>query len=149
MSDLYGRGAVRSLPEEFNLAVNMIPFGELFAEFLRTYDIVEFRGSAFLHAVEKVLLGLALDRPIGKVLPVREVGTKDRNASPLSMVACYGWRGTDPRAQYLSPWEFHMGWRPVRLEPPHFYYPDSTRLTKWTDAGLNKMQKASEDEKLW
>ena len=65
------------------------------------------------------------------------------------MVACYGGRGTDPRVQYFSPWEFHMGWRPVRLEPPHLYYPDSTRLTKWTEKGFKKLQEASEDEKPW
>ena len=94
MSDLYGRDALRSLPEEFNLAVNMKPFDELSADFLRTYDIVEFRGSAMLHALEKELLVPALDRPVGKVLPVRGVGAKDRNTCPLSMVACYGWRGT-------------------------------------------------------
>ena len=103
MSDLYGRGASRSLQEEFNLAVNMKPFDELFAEFLRTYDIVEFRGSAMLHANEKKLLGPALDRLVGKVLPVRGVGTKDRNTCPLSMAAFYGWWGTDPRVHCLSP----------------------------------------------
>ena len=87
MSDLYGRGALRSLPEEFKHADNMNSFDALFAEFLRTDDIVEFRGAAFLHALEKELLGRALDRPICKVLPVRGVGAKDRNTSPLSMVA--------------------------------------------------------------
>ena len=33
MSDLYGRGALRSLPEEFNLAVNMNAHDALSAEF--------------------------------------------------------------------------------------------------------------------
>ena len=65
------------------------------------------------------------------------------------MVACYGWRGADPRVQYLSPWEFHMGWRPVRLEPPHLYYPDSTRLTNWIEKGMERMLEASDDEKPW
>ena len=99
--------------------------------------------------MEKELLGPALDRPIGKVLPVRGVGTRDRNTSPLSMVVCYGWRGTDPRVQYLSQWEFLMGWRPVRLEHPHLYYPGSTRLTNWTEKGMKKMSEASDDEKPW
>ena len=76
MSDLRGRGAFRSLPEEFNLAVNMKPTDALSAEFMRTYDIIGFRGSSFLRELEKELLGPALDRPVGKVLPVRGVGRK-------------------------------------------------------------------------
>ena len=119
MSDLYGRGALRSLPEEFNLAVNMTSHDALNAEFWRTYCIQEFRGSAFLRELEKELHGAALQRPVNKVLPVRRPGDEDKNACPLSMVALYGWRGTDPRVYYLSPWEFHMRWRPVHLEPPH------------------------------
>ena len=80
MSCLYGRGTLRSLPEEFNLAVNMKAHDALSAEFWRTYTIQDFRGSAFLRELEKELLASALHRPIGKVLPVRRPGSKDRNA---------------------------------------------------------------------
>ena len=69
MSDLYCRGALRSLPEEFNLAVNMSKHDALSAEFWRTYNIQEFRGSAFLREEEKERHGSALQRPIGKILP--------------------------------------------------------------------------------
>ena len=129
MSDLYGRGALRSLPEEFNLAVNTNARDALSAEFWRTYNIQEFRGSAFLRELEKELHGTALQRPVNKVLPVRRPGNEDQNACPLSMVALYGWRGADPRVYYLSPWEFHMHWRPVRLEQPHLYRVRELALT--------------------
>ena len=34
---------------------------------------IEFRGSAMIRELEKELLGPALDRPVGKVLPVRKM----------------------------------------------------------------------------
>ena len=42
-----------------------------------------------------------------------------------------------------------MHWRRVRLEPPHLYYRDSERLTTWTEAGLEQIQKTQKDETVW
>ena len=88
--------------------MNMKAHDALSAEFWRTYNIQDLRGSAFLRELEKELLVSALHKSVGKVLPVRRPGSKDRNAFPLSMIALYGGRGNDPRVYYLSPWEFHI-----------------------------------------
>ena len=40
----------------------------------------------------------------------------------------YGYRGTDPRVYYLSPWEFCMYWHTERLLPPSKHHEE---LTAW------------------
>lgn len=55
MSDLFGRGALRRLPEAFNVAVYMKPFDAVSAEFLRIYDIIEFRAPSTIRELEKEL----------------------------------------------------------------------------------------------
>jgi len=63
MTDLYGKGICRTLPEEFNLSTNMHKHDSTAAEFLRTYEAREFRGAPYLHllllrwAPNKFLLG--------------------------------------------------------------------------------------------
>jgi len=49
MTDLYGKGICRTMPEEFNLSTNMHKHDCTAAEFLRTYQTREFRGAQYLH----------------------------------------------------------------------------------------------------
>ena len=55
MTDLYGKGTLRTLPEEFNLASNMHRQDSTAAEFPRSYQVTEFRGNVYLNLLERCL----------------------------------------------------------------------------------------------
>ena len=58
-------------------------------------------------------------------------------------VELYGFRSTHGKFLLLSPFEFHMRWRPVRLWLP--CHPDCAGRTEWTDEGL-EFYEAHKDE---
>ena len=108
LTDLYAKGTLRTLPEEFNLCTNMHHHDATSAEYLRSYQIREFNGSAFLALLEREVDKQRKDRTDYCVIPVPKRNLNHANSSPLSWPALYGYRGTDHRIFYLSPWEFHM-----------------------------------------
>jgi len=145
MTDLYGKGTLRAMSEEFNLSSNMNRQDATAAEFLRTYQIREFRGSPLLFALENEMQAESKGRMAYCVMPVQRPDQQKRNACPIAWTALYGYRGTDPRVYHMSPWELWTHWDPVRLQAPCFYkeYP----LTRWTEMGaqLFRERKAGED----
>ncbi len=146
MTDLYGKDMLRTMPEEFNLATNMQRHDATSAEFLRTYQITEFRGSAFLHLLEVETRAHGLGKEAACMIPVRRPEQNHQNASIKSMPSLYGYRGEDPRIFYLSFWEFHMQWEPVRLQPPFFY--KENPLTQWTKDGADLFRSSEPDEEV-
>ena len=138
MTDLYGKGTLRTMPEMFNLTTNMHRRDATAAEFLRTYQIREFRGSPLLQALENEMQAESKGRVAYCVIPPQRPEQQKRNASPVSWTALYGYRGPDPRVYHMSPWELWMNWDPVRLEAPCFYKKNA--LTRWTKAGMQALR---------
>lgn len=136
MTDLYGRGTCRTLPEEFNLTTNMQRQDSTAAEFLRSYQIREFRGSQYLFLLEQALQKESKPGKHFCILPVRPVTQKHRNSEPIRWTTIYGYRGTDERIFSLCPWELWRYWDAVRLEAPCFY--EEATFTTWTSAGAAK-----------
>ena len=118
LSDLEVKGKLSPAPEEFNLAMHMEPHDVMAAEFIRTYDSVDFSGRDLLQRLEReqkqASRGAAatmMRLPTVKVTAMAHVG-----APPW--VELYGFRSAHGKFLLLSPFEFHMWWRPVRLWPP-------------------------------
>ena len=124
MTDLYGKGTLRTMPEEFNLGTYMQRQDATAAEFLRTFQIREFQGGPLLYALENEMQAESKGRIAYCVIPVQRPEQQKRNACPVPWTALYGYRGTDPRVYHMSPWELWTNWDPVRLEAPCFYKKD-------------------------
>ena len=75
LSDLEGRGIMRTSPETCNLNAYMDDNDFLAAEFIRTYMSVVFPGGAFVHRLEVEMSNKVLDHPVQK---------RRRVAPPLS-----------------------------------------------------------------
>ena len=60
------------------------------------------------------------------------------------MTAGYGFRSRHGKFFLLSPFEFHMWWRPVRLWPP--CHPQCAGRTEWTDEGFAHYEAHKNDE---
>ena len=147
MSDLYGKGTLRTMPEEFNLGTNMHRTDATKAEFLRTYQIREFRGGPYLYTLEQFLKADTTGRQAFSLIPVRNPEQQQKkNCAPISWTCLYGYRGPDARCFHMCPWEFWMHWDPVRLEAPCFYKDDA--LTVWTVEGLRAYMDFKEDDSI-
>ena len=60
-----------------------------------------------------------------------------RDAAQMSFTDTYGYRGSDRRLYYLSPWEFTKWWRRQPLYSPDWYHRRGQQaLTAWTESGL-------------
>ena len=125
ISDLEGRGTMRSAPETCNLNAYLDDKDVLAAEFIRTYMTVVFPGGSFLHRQELEDAAIAppeaapqQKRKRTAPLPVsRRINPKCPKLQKPD-VDIYGYRGTDKRVHYLSPWEFMSLWGAVQLFPP-------------------------------
>ena len=141
MTDLYGKGTLRTMPEVFNLTTNMLRTDATAAEFLRTYQIREFRGGPLLNLLENEMQAESRGRMAYCVIPVQLPEHRKRNAAPIPWTALYAYRGTDPRVYHLCPWELWMHWEPVRLQAPCFYRENP--LTKWTKVGVQAFKESA------
>jgi hypothetical protein len=118
ITTLEGKGILRSAPEAFNLCGKSLPKDELNAEFVRTFRTVNFCGSEYLQRLELVITKTTAKDTIAVRIPVPKSGKK-QPARPLQKdVDVYGYRGSDRRVYYLSPWEFLTYWFAEPLQPP-------------------------------
>jgi hypothetical protein len=144
MTDLYGKGMLRTMPEMFNLTTNMLKTDATAAEFLRTYEVREFRGGPLLHLLESEMQAQSRGRIAYCVIPVQRPEQRKRNAAPVPWTALYGYRGTDPRVYHMCPWELWTNWDPVRLQAPCFY--KKNPLTRWTKIGIQALKERQAGE---
>ena len=100
---------MRSGVEEYMLSSQYNPFDELAAEFIRTFEHEYFFGKYFLDRYDAVYN--KQDATIDKCLPKNQLvkGCRD-------VVSLYGFRCTDPRLCFMSPWEFTQWWAPMQAE---------------------------------
>ena len=104
--DLEFRCSVRPLTEETMLAGFWDGNEVSSAECIRSFPVVPFLGHEWLSQLDH-----SKNNHI-QVKPCR------RRQVAMTGPAVYGWRGTDPRVYYLSPWEFTSLWEVRRLQPP-------------------------------
>jgi len=130
LTNLEGKGILRSGIEEFFLASEYSPFDELSAEFIRTFRHSYFFGNTYLERYRQV--HGKKDVTVDKCMP--KGGSKMTNPDNVSL---YGLRGTDPRLYHMSPWEFVQWWAPVRLKASSQYY----QYTTWYEDSDKNAQK--------
>ena len=108
---------LRTGTEEFLLASQYRKNDELAAEFIRTFRHTFFHG---LHYIKRydALSQSHETVPMSTLLPKAAYA-----ADVVDQTSLYGFRGTDPRVRYLSPWEFIQWWFPHRLRAPSSDYP--------------------------
>ena len=116
--DLEFRCSVRPLTEETMLAGFWDGEEVTSAECIRSFAVIPFVGADWLAQHDRTTEVRALVKPF-----------KHRHAA-LKASDVYGWRGTDPRIYYLSPWEFTALWDVQRLQPPRG---DATDLSTWVN----------------
>ncbi|CAE8629629.1 unnamed protein product, partial [Polarella glacialis] len=143
LSDLEGKGTLRTAAEEVNLAANMNENDVMDAEFIRTFRTQDFYG-------QRLLARLQLeqrrrdDQRQNAWLPVRRVQKPGDNVLFYPYAEAYGFRPQDNRVWYLSPWEFSMLWRAVQLHPP--CHPLCRGRTKWTKEGRRFYTERKDDD---
>ena len=129
LQDCQHRCMLRTAPEEFNLAANSNDHDVTSAEFIRTYRSENFPGLLLLKRLESEQSNCG-KRSMQKQVPVRR---GDVGNAPI-FIRCfddiYGYRGTNRKVYYLSPWEFLMYWEVLPLRPPSG--DDGGGDTKWT-----------------
>ena len=104
--DLEFRCSVRPLTEEVMLASFWDGDEPTSAECIRSFAVIPFVGSAWVAQYDKIT-------------EVRHrVKPSHHRQVQLGASELYGWRGSDPRLKYLSPWEFTALWDVRRLQPP-------------------------------
>ena len=104
--DLEFRCSVRPITEEFMLAGFGHPHDPTAAECIRTFPVVPFVGCEWLSWLD------------GQTEHRHKVETNSLRQGMLKLSEVYGWRGTDIRVRYLSPWEFVKWWSVKKLQPP-------------------------------
>ena len=124
-TSLEGKGILRTAVEEFLLASEYSPFDELAAEFLRTFRHVLFWGKPYLDRLDS--LQGAKEVNVERCIP-----KKGATSTYVDNVSLYGFRGTDPRVYFMSPWEMIQWWKPVQLPKPSSN-PEVASLTLWLD----------------
>ena len=145
-TDNYGKGILRTMPEEFNLSANMSRTDATAPEFIRTFHQREFRGAQYLYVLERQLDADAKHNFAWCVLPVRREKQHNRNTEPICWTSLYGYRGTDSRCYHMCPLEFWRFWDPVRLRAPCFYPAYEDRLTQWTEEGEKAYKLFKDDD---
>jgi len=143
-SDLESKGVLRSAPEEFNLAAHGAKQDQLDAEFVRTFESVEFVGVSYLQRLRVVQRGG--QESSSARLPRRTRLDTATYRCPAPLVDLYGYRGTDARVYHLSPWEFSAHWYPHQLQPPSA---GSRAGTRWTPAGKAEYQESRESAEVF
>ena len=117
LTDLNHRCAMRTAPEEFNLSASHHHQDPTAAEFARSYRTKTFLGRRFLTLLETHCSGDGSRSRLG-ILPVRKAPVLTENIPIAHTEEVYGYRGTDARVHYLSPWEFVMFWAVVPITKP-------------------------------
>ena len=135
LSDLQCRGMLRPATEEMNLATNSLSHDVMNAEFSRTCMTQSFQGPRYLERLEWELKQDAKQTIWMHLLACRNLSIHSSCAS-TPHVAAFGFRGHHPSVYYLSPWEFCMYSRVVKLWPPKHPANEDSVLTQWTDEGL-------------
>ena len=118
---LEGKGMLRPATEDFLLANRYKAHDELAAEFIRTFRHSFFYGLYFVKRYE----ALMNNRDTIDVNILLPKAASDKTMT--DQVSLYGFRSTDPRVFFLSPWEFVQWVKPHALEKPQRNY----HLTKW------------------
>ena len=70
------------------------------------------------------------------LLPVRAHTIDKEVISIYHIEEVCGYRGTDPRVYYLSPWEFIMFWEVIRVPVPNTNSDDGLALSQWTGVAV-------------
>ena len=105
--DLEFRCSVRPITEEFMLAAFSNKTEPAAAECIRTFPVAPFVGSEWLNQLD------------GQGEIRQKVETAKPYTTTVKLCEAYGWRGTDLRVKFLSPWEFVKWWTVKKLQPPH------------------------------
>ena len=112
LTEMQNRCMSRTAPEETNLCANWNGQDVTKAEFLRTFMSITFPGNLLVRRLEAEKRRIE-ERHIRCVLPPP---AEDDDVYVKMFDDCYGFRGTDPRVYYLSPWEFLMRWEIIKTE---------------------------------
>ena len=117
------RGMLRPATEEMNLAANSVSHDVMNAEFIRTFQTQSFQGLRYLERLEwelKIEWEPKQDdtKTTWMHLPACRKLAINSSCAAIPHVAAYGFRGRHPSVYYLSPWEFCMYIRVVKLWPP-------------------------------
>ena len=129
--DLDLKGVLRGMPEVFNLSVNMRRDDSLFQECVRTFMEISFPGGDFLARLEAETNGIGAEFT-RRVPTTRRPKSRARYMS-APYVDAYGFRGTDLRVLYLSPFEFFMYWDVQRVPEP--YQSNCNGWSVWCEEG--------------
>jgi len=107
--DLESKGVLRTTVETTNLAVHDHDFDNLAAECIRTVSSVDFPALMLLKREEAERGAPGTD---ALSTPVTAAGAPFRRRAYLQAPfdLMYGYRGTDARVYYLSPFEMQMHW---------------------------------------
>ena len=123
-----------------NICVNMRKEDSLFQECLRTFMEVSFLGMAFVDRLEAETKGASIDI-VRHVPKCRGPQSRTRNLTSAPHVDAYGFRGPNPKVLFLSPYEFSMYYRVVRVPEP--FRSNCNMWSAWTEEG----EKYYEDNK--
>ena len=151
LSDLQCRGMLRPATEEMNLAANSVSHDVMNAEFIRTFQTQSFQGRRYLERLEWELKHewepkRNSTKTTWAYLPPCRNLSINSSVSAIPHVAAYGFRGRHPSVYFLSPWEFCMYIRIVKLWPPKHPANQDPVLTEWTDEGLAYYEAHKDDE---
>ena len=119
LTDLQHRCMRRTAPEEWNLSTNAHEHDVTAAEFVRTFQSIDFNGNQLLRRLEAEKKNSLFC--CAKVLPTAKVHQEEADTWLQVFVDLYGFRGhndKNPGVFLLSPWEFTMHWECVRLPKP-------------------------------
>ena len=118
-SDFQGRCMTRTAPEEANLCAYWDDQDVTNAEFVRTYMSKDFPGQSFVRRLEAEHEQVEV-RSVPKILPTQKIEESGNNVRHYDDL--YGFRGTNPKVYYVSPWEFIRYWEvlevPTKKENP-------------------------------
>ena len=145
LTDLQCRGMLRPATEEMNLAANSVSHDEKNAEFLRTFMTQIFEGRRYLERLEWELTQSA-QQITWMHLPACRKLSIHSSCALIPHAAAYGFRGRHPSVYYLSPWEFCMFVKIVKLWPPEHPANKEATLTQWTDEGLTYYEAHKADD---
>ena len=128
LGDLEFRCSTRPMTEEFMLAGFATSTEPTSAECIRSFPVVPFVGTEWLSILDNFTETRQRVKP------------SNPHSSTIKFSEVYGWRGTDPRVWFLSPWEFVKWWTVKKLQPPHGENAESdTGLSVWVNgAGQTK-----------
>ena len=136
---------LRPATEEMNLAANSVAHDEMNAEFIRTFMTQSFQGRRYLERLEWELKQDAKQSTWMHLPACRKLSIHSSSAL-TPHAAAYGFRGRHASISYLSPWEFCMFIRIVKLWPPDHLANKEANFTQWTDEGLAYFEAHKSDD---